>query len=74
MPSSCRPGRECTPGDPYAARDYLAQLARDGISCSTTGQDRYGRTLARCTAKGVDLLCAMIKAGHAVMRYSKLSC
>jgi endonuclease YncB( thermonuclease family) len=26
MPGACRPGRECTPGDPYASRDHLKSL------------------------------------------------
>lgn len=70
MPGSCRPGRQCVQGDPYAARDYLVLLTRTTVRCRSEGQDRYGRTLARCTANGVDLSCAMIRSGHAVRRYA----
>lgn len=74
MPGSCRPGRECVQGDPYAARDYLVSLTRTTVRCTPEGQDRYGRTLARCTANGVDLSCAMIRSGHAVRRYAHIRC
>lgn len=74
MPGSCRPGRECVQGDPYAARDHLVSLTRTTVRCTPEGQDRYGRTLARCTANGVDLSCAMIRSGHAVRRYADIRC
>jgi len=74
MPGSCRLGRQCVQGDPYAARYYLVLLTRATIRCTPEGQDRYGRTLARCTANGVDLSCAMIRSGHAVRRYTDIRC
>lgn len=74
MPGSCRPGRQCVQGDPYAARDYLVSITRTTVRCRSEGQDRYGRILARCTANGVDLSCAMIRSGHAVRRYADIRC
>ena len=74
MPGSCRPGRQCVQGDPYAARDYLVSLTRTTVRCTPEGQDRYGRTLARCAANGIDLSCAMIRSGHAVRRYADIRC
>nr|WP_120218431.1 thermonuclease family protein [Sphingopyxis sp. EG6] len=74
MPGSCRPGRRCVQGDPYAARDYLISLTRTTVRCTPEGRDRYGRTLARCTANGIDLSCAMIRSGHAVRRYADIRC
>jgi endonuclease YncB( thermonuclease family) len=74
MPGSCRPGRQCVVGDPHAARAYLVSLTRTTVECRPQGQDRYGRTLARCSANGADLSCAMIQAGHAEPRYTALSC
>lgn len=74
MPGSCRQGRQCVQGDPYAARDYLVSLTRTAVQCTPLGQDRYGRTLARCTANGIDLSCALIRSGHAVRRYADIRC
>lgn len=75
MPGSCRSGRDCTPGDPFAARDYLRSLTRGrAVQCSPEGTDRYGRIIARCAVDGVDLSCAMIAAGHAVPRYAAIDC
>ena len=74
MPGHCRPGRDCTPGDPFAAKAYLRSIARGAVSCRQTDTDVYGRTVARCEAGGRDLSCAMIAAGHAVRRYGYISC
>ncbi|WP_205599512.1 thermonuclease family protein [Sandarakinorhabdus rubra] len=75
MPGACRPGRECTPGDPFAARDELRSLTRNrDVRCSPEDTDDYGRIIARCSADGVDLSCAMIASGHAVPRYAAIDC
>ena len=61
MPGACRPGRDCTPGDPYAARDQLRRLTSGKtVRCEQEDTDSYGRIIARCDAGGVDLSCAMI--------------
>ena len=57
-----------------AARE-LDLLARDRtVTCETRDTDRYGRTVAICTAEGVDLGSALVAGGHAVAfrKYSKL--
>lgn len=75
MPGACRPGRACTPGDPFAARDYLRSLtAGRDVRCEAEGRDDYGRIIARCEADGIDLSCAMIASGHAVPRYAPIAC
>jgi uncharacterized membrane protein YsdA (DUF1294 family) len=75
MPGSCRAGRRCTPGDPYAARDYLRALTLGRtLNCEAETLDRYGRVIARCAVDGVDLSCAMISAGQAVPRYADIDC
>lgn len=75
MPGACRPGRDCTPGDPFAARDHLRRLSRGHeLRCTPEGTDDYGRVIARCAADGVDLSCAMIASGHAVPRYAPIDC
>jgi len=74
MPGHCRKGRDCTPGDPMAAKDALTEMTRGAVLCTPIEKDHYGRIIARCTAKGRDLSCAMLQSGHAVKRYSPLSC
>jgi len=74
MPGHCRPGRRCVSGDPQAAKDYLSSITRTRVECTSEGTDTYGRTLGRCEANGVDLSCAMLKAGHAERRYGFIMC
>jgi len=75
MPGACRPGRECTPGDPIAARDHLRALtAGKSVQCRQVDTDRYGRRVLQCFADGIDLSCAMVRDGFAVERYAKLRC
>lgn len=74
MPGHCRRGRDCVAGDPYEATGALRELASGGVSCTPQGTDIYGRTIARCTASGRDLSCAMVSTGHAVERYGGVNC
>lgn len=74
MPGHCRAGRQCTPGDPYAARNYLSFLTRGPVECRPVDIDVYGRTVASCHSDGRDLPCAMVEAGRAVRRYGWLWC
>lgn len=71
----CRPGRQCTPGDPVASTDNLKGLMARGTNrCNQTDTDRYGRIVARCTSGGADLSCEQVRSGHAVLRYAPISC
>ena len=75
MAGHCRKGRVCTPGDGPASKRGLAQLiGKKAVTCVATAHDHYGRLLARCSAGGVDLSCAMVARGLAVERYGRLSC
>ena len=75
LPGHCRQGRQCTPGDPYAATQNLQNLVAAGsVQCHKTDTDRYGRTVARCTSDGVDLSCGQLSAGQAVRRYGYILC
>jgi micrococcal nuclease len=75
LPGHCRRGRVCTPGDPHASTANLAALVRRGaVTCRSTGKDAYGRTLARCSAGGVDLSCEQLRGGFAVRRYGRIAC
>ena len=49
-----------------AARDRLAQLADDGLECSTFGRDRYQRLLAVCRAGDMEVNAQMVREGLAV--------
>lgn len=74
-PGHCRPGRRCTPGDPFASTANLERIVSAGpLTCRADGEDSYGRTLARCEAAGVDLSCAQLAGGFAIRRYSAISC
>ena len=57
-----------------AAKERLASLvARGSVACSTQGHDRYGRTLAICSAIDVeDIADVLVREGYAVdyRRYS----
>ncbi len=75
MPGACRPGRDCTPGDPYKSRDYLAGLTKGHVvECSQVDTDTYGRRVVECAADGRSLGCDMVAAGMAVERYGHLDC
>lgn len=75
LPGHCRAGRECAPGDPYASTENLRRLiGRSGVTCHAVDTDRYGRTVARCSADGTDLSCAQLDAGRAIRRYGTISC
>jgi endonuclease YncB( thermonuclease family) len=68
MPGSCRPGRACAPGDPYAAKAALQRLISGRtVQCEPVGTS-YNRVAAWCSVGGVDLSCAMVRAGHAIRR------
>lgn len=64
-------------GQPFdcgrAAKDELGKLTQGrAITCQAVEADRYGRTVARCEAGGVDLARAMVRSGWA-LDYRKYS-
>ncbi len=66
LPGSCRTGRACAPGDPFAAKAALQRLIGGRtVQCRPVGMS-YGRVAAWCSANGADLSCAMVRGGHAV--------
>lgn len=75
LPGHCRPGRKCAPGDPYASTESLRRIVGSGpLQCRQTDIDVYGRTVARCSAGGVDLSCAQLEADQAIRRYGFIWC
>lgn len=69
MPGHCRAGRQCTPGNPHASRDFLISLTRGKVFCQSLKKDHYDRTIARCSVNGEDISDAMVRSGYAVSRY-----
>jgi endonuclease YncB( thermonuclease family) len=50
-----------------ARKQLSALIARGDVRCTPNGRDRYGRTLARCSARAVaDIGDSMVRAGYAV--------
>lgn len=75
MPGHCRPGRDCTPGDPDASAANLRRMLQwKSVTCRQTDIDGYGRTVARCSAGEQDLSCGQLEGGFAVRRYGAISC
>lgn len=75
LPGHCRPGRECTPGDPYASTENLRRVIGSAeLVCRQTDTDHYGRAIARCSAGDQDLSCAQLDAGQAARRYGWIWC
>lgn len=71
----CRPGRDCAPGDPSVSTANLRRLVRwNKVICRKTETDAYGRMVARCSAGEVDLSCAQVEGGFAILRYAPISC
>ncbi len=66
LAQTCRDasGREWACG--RAARSRLEALVAQGVTCADRGQDRYGRTLAVCSAQGIDIGAALVREGLAV--------
>ncbi len=65
----CRRGRTCAPGDPRAATASLSALLRSGSPViQRVGTDRYGRTLAMVSVRGIDLSCHQLRLGHALYK------
>lgn len=62
MPGHCRVGRDCATGDPYAAKDALAEMIKQGVSIKRFGTDRYSRTIADARVGDVSVSCALVRA------------
>lgn len=70
LPGHCQRWRQCTPGDPFAAKASLARLALGREArCEAVGRS-YRRVLAFCSIGGSDLACAQLRGSYAVRRYS----
>lgn len=59
-----RGGRATFPG-PEAASALKTLLSRPGLACEATAKDRYGRTVARCTAGRRDVAGELVRQGWA---------
>ena len=64
---TCRPGRQCAPGDPQRSTDSLARAMKKGPkSIIRLGEDRYGRTLALVRVGDLDMSCHQLETGNAI--------
>jgi endonuclease YncB( thermonuclease family) len=75
--NSCAASAPCPPASAAKGKAALQALLDQGpVACTPTGQDRYGRTVARCSVggsaapgirgqQGVDLSCALVRTGAA---------
>jgi len=63
----CSASAPCPPASAAQGKATLqALLNREPVTCTPTGQDRYGRTVARCrTPHAGDVSCALVRAGAA---------
>lgn len=68
MPGHCRPGRDCAPGDPYAATATLSAMVRASMPIERYGEDKYGRTIAALEGANGDLSCAQLRGGSAIYK------
>lgn len=68
LPGHCRPGRNCAPGDPYAATSALAGMVRSSMAIRRYGEDHYGRTIAALEGGEGDMSCAQIRDGKAIYK------
>ncbi len=78
LPGHCRRGRLCTPGDGFASRAALDRLLALGpVECRPTGEVSWRRPVSRCTVAtpvgAIDLSCALVAGGWAVVRYHPLT-
>jgi len=71
MPGHYARYRQCTPGDPFAAKAALSSLTLGkGLQCRSVGRS-YNRILAHCAVNGVGVGCYQVSHGYAVKRYSE---
>ncbi|THG37793.1 thermonuclease family protein [Sphingomonas olei] len=68
LPGHCRKGRNCAPGDPYAATASLEAALTGNLTINRVGEDHYGRTLARVAGAKGDLSCWQLERGHAIYK------
>ncbi|MGG5819758.1 thermonuclease family protein [Falsiroseomonas sp. HW251] len=68
----CERDGSAWPCGALAAQALAGMVQGRVVTCSQSGEDRYGRALARCEAAGEDLGAAMVRLGWAVAyaRYS----
>lgn len=68
LPGHCREGRDCVPGDPFAARRSLVDALIGTIHIYRVGADHYGRTLATLSSDKGDLSCWQRQHGQAIYK------
>jgi endonuclease YncB( thermonuclease family) len=69
--SACAKGRQCVAGDGQVSKRSLAGYASGRVlRCEPVGTS-YKRVVAFCSSGTLDLSCAQVRAGQAVVRYAR---
>ncbi len=68
LPGHCAQGRDCAPGDGFAATESLKAALEGPIRIRRVGSDRYGRTLALVSGAKGDLSCWQLKRRQAIYK------
>lgn len=69
LPGHCRAGRNCAPGDPFAAKAALSSWVKGRTTRWVSfGTDHYGRTIAAPRASRRDLSCSLLRGGFAIYK------
>jgi endonuclease YncB( thermonuclease family) len=66
LQQTCKAGARDEPCGRAARAALRRHLATGLVTCVTEGRDRYGRRLALCRARGMDINAAMVRDGQAV--------
>jgi endonuclease YncB( thermonuclease family) len=70
---ACATARQCVAGEGNASKRSLASLASGRTLIGRAVGTSYKCVVAFCSANGVDLSCAQVRARQAELRYSKKS-
>jgi len=66
LEQTCRQGETSQPCGKQARDALIRLIGQAQVSCSAVDTDRYGRSVARCTANGIDLNRTMVAEGWAL--------
>lgn len=69
MPGHCRAGRNCAPGDPFAAKAQMAAWVKGrSTRWIMLGTDHYGRQIGEAKVGNRDLQCGLLRAHLAIYK------
>lgn len=69
LPGHCRKGRDCAPGDPFAAKaNMVALIAQGPVTFHRIKKDLYSRWVVIAHVGKINLSCAQISSGNAIYK------